>query len=75
MSPNENLSIKKYIEICKKVVGKNVQISYNGALDGQYRKDASNKRLLDLLGGYEFTSFEDGLKHTLEWYKKSREEK
>tara|TARA_R110000824_G_scaffold121208_15_gene277216 strand:+ start:279 stop:1205 length:927 start_codon:yes stop_codon:yes gene_type:complete len=75
VSPDENLSIKEHIDICKNIVNKDIKISYNGHLDGQFRKDASNKRLLDLLGGYNFTPFEDGLRHTLEWYKKHREEK
>jgi len=28
--------------------------------DGQYRKPASNKKLLSLTGGFEFTPFEEG---------------
>lgn len=28
--------------------------------DGQFRKPASNKKLLDLMGGFEFTPFEKG---------------
>jgi hypothetical protein len=31
--------------------------------DGQFRKPASNKRLLELMGGFEFTPFQEGGPH------------
>ncbi len=75
VSPSENLSIKKHIEICKHIVGKDVKIVYDGKLDGQYRKDASNQKLLNLLGNYKFTSLEEGLIKTFEWYAKNIEQR
>jgi GDP-L-fucose synthase len=72
VAPSENLSIKEMIKVCKDVTGKDVQIKFDGRLDGQYRKDGDNKRLVDLLGSFEFTSFRDGLRKTWEDYSAER---
>jgi len=69
--PNENLSISKMISILQKQLKKSVKISYNYKLDGQFRKDGSNKRLLKLIGEYDFTSFEDGVRQTYKWYERN----
>ncbi len=37
--------------------------------DGQFRKDCSNKKLKDLMPGFEFTSLFEGIKKTYEFYK------
>ena len=68
VAPNENLSIRQMIEICKKVVGKDVNITFNHHLSGQHRKDGSNARLLQLIGNFEFTPFEEGIQKTYDWY-------
>ncbi len=73
VAPNENLSIKEIIDVCNKISGKNMKISFNNYLDGQYRKDGSNKRLLDIVGDFNFTSFEEGLEKTYSWYQKNKE--
>lgn len=39
--------------------------------DGQYRKPSSNKKLLDIIGDYSFTSLEDGLKENIKWFLKN----
>lgn len=36
--------------------------------DGQFRKPASNKKLLSLMGGFEFTPFDKALKDTVKWF-------
>ena len=36
--------------------------------DGQYKKTASNKKLMSLYPEFKFTSIEDGLKETCEWF-------
>ena len=36
--------------------------------DGQLKKPSSNKRLMDIIGGYEFTTLEDGLKKSIDWF-------
>ena len=41
---------------------------YNNNLDGQFRKDGSNKKLIDLIGEYDFINFKDGVEQTYDWY-------
>lgn len=72
VAPNENLSIREMTDIANNKIEKNIKISYNGNLDGQYRKDGSNSRFLELVGEYEFTSFNDGIEKTIKWYLENR---
>jgi GDP-L-fucose synthase len=39
--------------------------------DGQYRKPASNKRLLSIMPDFEFTPIEVGIKETVDWFNKN----
>ena len=59
-------------DITNNKIEKNIKIRYNGNLDGQYRKDGSNRRFLELVGDYEFTSFEIGIEKTIQWYLENR---
>jgi len=72
VAPDENVSnddaIKKFISIVKK----DIKIKYNGKLDGQYRKDGSNKKLKQVIGDFKFTTLEQGLFETYEWYKNEK---
>jgi GDP-L-fucose synthase len=70
VSPDNNTKIKEIIRSFLSIVKKDVIISFNNKLDGQYRKDGSNKELLKLINNFEFTSLECGLRKTLEWYSK-----
>tara|TARA_R100000008_G_C3582825_1_gene169817 strand:- start:1191 stop:2090 length:900 start_codon:yes stop_codon:yes gene_type:complete len=72
VAPNENLSISEMIEIALKVTGKELKITYNNSHEGQHRKDGSNKEFLDLMDGFEFTSFEEGFEKTYKWYEEQR---
>ena len=72
ISPDQNLSIKEMVEIFLNNIEKNVKIVFNDKLDGQYRKDGSNKKFKELYGDFEFTKFENGVLKTYEWYKKSK---
>lgn len=36
--------------------------------DGQYRKPASNAKLLELTGGFEFTPFHEALQQSASWF-------
>jgi len=69
VSPQENLSILEMIKIGLKKANKDVNIAFSGQLDGQYRKDGSNKKLTALIGKFNFTSFEEGFDKTYRWYK------
>ena len=71
VAPDENLSIASMVGTIKSIIRPEASISYTGNLDGQYRKDGSNELFRGLLPGFEFTSFEEGIKKTYEWYKES----
>lgn len=68
VAPNENLSI---LDMAKTLVDKSekkVSISFNGKLDGQFRKDGNNSQLFQTIGPYDFTKFKDGVHETYKWY-------
>tara|TARA_R110000851_G_scaffold324560_1_gene491950 strand:+ start:10997 stop:11908 length:912 start_codon:yes stop_codon:yes gene_type:complete len=73
VAPDENFSIKEMAEIANNKIEKNIKISYNGNLDGQYRKDGSNSQFLELVGEFEFTSFNDGIEKTIQWYLENKQ--
>lgn len=57
----EEVTIKQVADAIVKAVGFEGDYSFDTSkADGQYRKPASNKKLLDLMGGFEFTPFEKG---------------
>ena len=68
VTPDENLSIHDMIFIAKSITKKDIGVRYNNSLDGQYRKDGSNKKMLDLIGDFQFTAFAKGFKDTYDWY-------
>ena len=68
VAPKENLSIKNMVKTCIKISEKEIKPVFNGALDGQYRKDGDNHNLLKLIGDFEFTDFENGLRETYNSY-------
>lgn len=68
VAPNENVSISNICSIVNKISGKNLKFVFNGKLDGQYRKDGSNKKLHNLIGDFNYTTLKEGLKITYEWY-------
>ena len=42
--------------------------------DGQYKKTADNTKLINLIGDFEFTSIEQGIKKNTEWFIKNFED-
>jgi GDP-L-fucose synthase len=68
VAPDENLSINEMANILIKQLNKNIKIVYNNQLDGQFRKDGSNKRFLELVGDFKFTPFDVGVEKTIKWY-------
>jgi GDP-L-fucose synthase len=68
VAPTENLSIKEMAYMCRSIIGREVTFTFNGSLDGQFRKDGSNEKFKELAPDFEFTSFKQGLKQTYEWY-------
>jgi GDP-L-fucose synthase len=64
---------EKSIEYIARIIAKS--FNYENKLkfdenfsDGQYKKTVSNKKLQNLIGDYEFTSLEDGIQKTVEWF-------
>ena len=68
VAPNENLSILEMTRTLIEQTGKNVRTLFNGDMDGQFRKDGSNERLLKLTGPFDFTTFKEGVSKTYNWY-------
>ena len=68
VAPKENLSIKSMVDIGLTVSGKKVIPKFNGKYEGQYRKDGCSKKLLGLIGDFQFTTFEQGFRKTYDWY-------
>ena len=68
VAPDQNLSIEEMANFLIKASGKNLKVKFNQNLDGQFRKDGSNKRLRELIDNFKFTSFEKGVNETYEWY-------
>jgi GDP-L-fucose synthase len=59
----ENLSIDEMANISLNILNKKLKIEYsNSELDGQFRKDVCNKKLLNYIPHFKFTSFEEGIK-------------
>lgn len=75
ISSDSNLSIKEIAETAIKVTRSNLKIEFdNKSPDGQYRKDLSSKKLFNIIGNFEFTPLEEGIKKTYEWFKQEEEE-
>ncbi|GLB39755.1 putative GDP-mannose 4,6 dehydratase [Lyophyllum shimeji] len=65
----EEVSIKQVADAIVKAVGFEGDYSFDTTrADGQFRKPASNKKLLDLIGPFQFTPFEHALEFTVKWF-------
>ena len=63
VAPNFNYSIDEMARVALDVTNKDYNIIYDRPeLDGQYRKDVSNKKLLKLFPDFKFTQLKEGLK-------------
>jgi len=66
---DEEVSIKAVADAIVKAVGFKGEYTFDTTrADGQFRKPASNKKLLGLIGGFEFTPFEQALDSTVKWF-------
>ena len=64
VAPDFNYSIHEMAEVALEVTGNNYEIVYDRPeLDGQYRKDVSNKKLLGIFPNFKFTQLKTGLKN------------
>jgi len=66
---DEEVSIKEVADAIVKAVGFTGEYKFDTSrADGQFRKPASNAKLLKLIGGFEFTPFEKALDETVQWF-------
>ena len=57
----EEISIKQVADAVVKATGFTGEYRWDASkADGQFRKPASNKKLLELMGGFKFTPFDEG---------------
>jgi len=74
VAPKENLSILEMARTLVEQTGKNVRLSFNGNMDGQFRKDGNNEELMKLIGSFNFTTFKEGVTKTYKWYSENQNE-
>ncbi|KAJ3534787.1 hypothetical protein NM688_g7080 [Phlebia brevispora] len=66
---DEEISIKDVADaIVKAMDFKGEYVWDVSKADGQFRKQASNKKLLSLIGGFEFTPFDKALQESVDWF-------
>jgi len=66
---NEEISIKQVADAIVKAVGFEGDYKFDASKsDGQYRKPASNSKLLSKIGEWEFTPFDTALQQSVEWF-------
>ncbi|KAF8352047.1 hypothetical protein F5887DRAFT_933714 [Amanita rubescens] len=66
---DEEVSIKEVADAIVKAVGFEGNYTFDATkADGQFRKPASNKKLLTLMGGFQFTPFNKALDETVQWF-------
>ncbi|KAF9453309.1 NAD(P)-binding protein [Macrolepiota fuliginosa MF-IS2] len=69
---DEEVSIKEVADAIVKAVNFRGDYTFDTSrADGQFRKPASNKKLLTLMNGFEFTPFEKALDITVDWFLKN----
>ena len=65
----DEISIKDVAENIAKVYEYTDMIEFDSSYeDGQYKKTADNSKLKNLIGNFEFTNFEVGIKKSIEWF-------
>lgn len=66
---NEEVSIKEIADSIVKYIGFEGECTFDTSKsDGQFRKPASNEKLLGLMGDFEFTPFQTALETSVKWF-------
>lgn len=74
LSTSEEISIKEIANMVAKIMGYKKQIKWNTSKpSGQLRKPSDNTKLKSVLKDFKFTSIEDGLQETIEYFVKNYE--
>jgi GDP-L-fucose synthase len=62
-------SIKQVVDLIVEYMGFKGKVKWlTDKPNGQHRKPSSNAKLLSIIGDYEFTTLEKGLKESIEWF-------
>jgi GDP-L-fucose synthase len=70
LSTSEEISIKNVVDLIVKHIGFEGEVIFDlSKPDGQFRKPSDNSKLKKYLPDYKFTSFENGIKKTIDWFK------
>jgi len=69
LSTSEEVSIKDVVNLIVKHMSFDGEVIWESDKpDGQFRKPSDNSKLLSHLPEFKFTSLDDGLKETIEWF-------
>ncbi len=69
-NPQEEISIKDVSAMISKHINFSHKLTFENdeSMDGQYRKTASNQKLLKMFPTFSFTPINEGLKQTIDWF-------
>ena len=68
----EEVSIAELVDSIVKHMGFKGKVVWDKSKpDGQFKKPASNKKLLSYLPNYDFISLDEGMGRTVEWFKEN----
>jgi len=68
LSVDEEISIDKVARIICKYIGFDGDINYSQRTEGQHRKPSDNSILKEKVPNFRFTSIEEGLRETIQWF-------
>lgn len=69
ISNHQEYSIKQVVDLIIKYMDFKGEVKWlTDKPNGQYRKPSSNKKLISVIGEYNFTTLEIGIKKTIEWF-------
>ncbi len=72
VSENDEVSIQKIAQIIAENMDYTSQLVFDTSKsDGQYKKSVSNQKLLSLYPDFQFTTIENGLDDTINWFLKN----
>ena len=75
ISNPKEYAIKDVVDLIVKYMEFNGEVVWlEDKPDGQFRKPSSNQKLLSIIGDYNFTPLEQGLKSTIEWFNENYNE-
>jgi len=75
LSTSDEISIEHLVDLLVKEFKFTGKVKFDRSKpDGQYRKPSDNSQMTNLVPTFEFTPIEEGIKETVEWFKKNYDE-